>query len=57
MKEADRIREQVRRMRSKQYEPEYILVGVETYKALGKPRYFMGISVECDNRIKGFEVR
>lgn len=57
MNDINAIRDQVKHMRSKQYEPEYILVSAEIYNALGRRARFMGVMLECDNRMKGFEVR
>lgn len=58
MNDKDRIREQIKRMRSKCVEPEYIYVCPELYKQLGKPRYLCGIPIDCDSRLtSGFEVR
>lgn len=52
------MREQIRRMRLKGVEPETVTVCYEIYKALGKPRTFSGVYVDCDSRMKdGFEVR
>lgn len=57
MNDVDRIREQIRRMRSKGVEPERVNVCYELYKRLSE-KDTMGVPIEYDNRLKtGFEVR
>lgn len=58
MNNISRINEQIQRMRHACVEPEVINVSYEVYKALGKPREFRGVPVDCDSRLhSGFEVR
>jgi hypothetical protein len=51
------IIEQIRRMRSKRYEPERIIVDSNIYIELGLRNHIMGVPLECDKAMKGFEVR
>lgn len=51
------IIEQIRRMRSKQVEPESVIVSDDIYESLGCPERIIGVVVECDRKMKGFEVR
>lgn len=52
------IAEQIRRMRSKQVEPERVIVSRRVYALLGSPNRISGVAVDCDDMAKsGFEVR
>ena len=58
MKEADEIRSQIRRMRSKGVEPEVVYMEYDLWVQLGKPRRFMGVYCCESCGISGrFEVR
>ena len=58
MNDINRIREQIKRMRRKGIEPDYVLMCYELWDNLGRPRTFAGVSCCPDSRILGrFEVR
>lgn len=58
MNETDRIREQIKRMRQKGIEPDYVAMRYDLWDRLGRPRNFSDVSCYPDNRILGrFEVR
>ena len=58
MNELDRIREQIKHMRTKGVEPNYVIMCYGLWDSLGRPRRFS--RVECypdDEVLGGFEVR
>lgn len=58
MNELDRIREQIKRMRTKGIEPDCIYMCYELWDSMNRPRKFCGISVAPSERLIGrFEVR
>lgn len=58
MKDTDRIREQIRRMRRKGVEPEVVYMEYALWKEIGCPRSFSGVyCVEADGLSGRFEVR
>ena len=58
MNELDRIREQIKRMRVKGFEPDSVAMCYGLWDDLGRPRMFMGIECYPSDRILGrFEVR
>jgi hypothetical protein len=58
MNEISKIREQIRRMRSKGVEPEYVAVSYEVWEDIGKVRSISGVYCYPDNGINvRFEVR
>ena len=58
MTDTNRIREQIRRMRSKGVEPDYVALCYELWDRLGSPKSFCGVYCYPDSKILGrFEVR
>ena len=58
MKEADEIRSQIRRMRSKGVEPEVVYMVYDLWVELGRPRTLFGVHCcESDGILGRFEVR
>ena len=58
MNETDRIREQIKRMRTKGIEPDYVAMCYELWDSLNRPRNFAGVYCYPDSKILGrFEVR
>ena len=58
MNNTDRIREQIKRMRTKGVEPEFVYIQPEFWESLGKPRSIAGVCFFESDRILGkFEVR
>ena len=58
MNDIDRIREQIKRMRCKGIEPDYVAMCYELWDSIGRPRRFAGIECYPSERILGkFEVR
>ena len=58
MNELDRIREQIKRMRRKGQEPDYVCMCYELWDSLGKTSKFFGVACFPDSKILGrFEVR
>ena len=58
MNELDRIREQIKRMRRKGYEPDYVAMCYELWDTLNRPRTFMNVECYPSEKILGrFEVR
>ena len=58
MNELDRIREQIKRMRCKGCEPDYVAMRYDLWDSLGKPRTFAGVECYPSEKILGrFEVR
>ena len=58
MNELDRIREQIKRMRTKGVEPNYVIMCYELWDSLGRPRRFSRVECYPDDGVLGrFEVR
>ena len=58
MNELDRIREQIKRMRRKGQEPDYVCMCYDLWDSLGKTSKFFGVACFPDSKILGrFEVR
>ena len=56
--ELDRIREQIKRMRTKGIEPDVIYMCYELWDSMGRKGKFAGVCVSPDSQIQGrFEVR
>ena len=58
MNELDKIREHIKRMRRKGFEPDYVAMSYDLWDGLGGPRSFFGVCCYPDSKIKTrFEVR
>ena len=58
MNELDRIREQIKRMRVKGVEPNYVIMCYELWDSLGRPHRFSRVECYPDDGVLGrFEVR
>ena len=58
MNELDRIREQIKRMRVKGVEPNYVIMCYDLWDSLGRPHRFSGVECYPDDGMLGrFEVR
>ena len=58
MNDTDRIKEHIKRMRTKGVEPEIVYIKPEFWDSLGKPRAVAGVCFCESDRILGkFEVR
>ena len=58
MNELDRIREQIKRMRTKGVEPNHVIMCYELWDSLGRPHRFARVECYPDDGVLGrFEVR
>ena len=58
MNELDRIREQIKRMRTKGVEPDHVIMCYELWDSLGRPHRFSRVECYPDDGVLGrFEVR
>ena len=58
MNELDRIREQIKRMRTKGVEPNYVIMCYDLWDSLGRPHRFSRVECYPDDGVLGrFEVR
>ena len=51
MNELDRIREQIKRMRTKGVEPNYVIMCYDLWDSLGRPHRFSGAGIVTGKQI------